>query len=58
MSMNWIFVIVVFALILWNIWITDDRDYWRDLAETKDTDNERENDKLIEMVNRPKGGRL
>lgn len=56
MSMNWIFVIVVFALILWNIWITDDRDYWRDLAETKDTDNERENDKLIEMVNRPKGG--
>lgn len=58
MSMNWIFVIVVFALILWNIWITDDRDYWRDLAETKDTDNERENDKLIKMVNRPKRGRL
>lgn len=52
--MSWIFAIIIFGLIVWNIWITDDRDYWRDLAESKDLANERENDKLIRMVNRPK----
>lgn len=52
--MSWIFAGIIFALIVWNVWITDDRDCWRDLAETKDADNEQENDKLIEIVNRPK----
>lgn len=52
--MSWIFAAIIFGLIVWNIWITDDRDYWRDLADSKDLANERENDKLIRMVNRPK----
>lgn len=52
--MSWIFAIIIFAVIVWNVWITDERDYWRDLAESKDLGNERENDKLIEIVNRPK----
>lgn len=52
--MSWIFAGIIFALLVWNVWITDDRDYWRDLAESKDLDNERENDKLIRMVNAPK----
>ena len=52
--MSWIFAAIIFAVIVWNVWITDDRDYWRDLAESKDLANERENDKLIRMVNRPK----
>lgn len=52
--MSWIFAGIIFAVIVWNVWITDDRDYWRDLAESKDLVNERENDKLIRMVNAPK----
>lgn len=56
--MSWIFAIIIFGLLVWNIWITDDRDYWRDLAESKDADNERENDKLIRMVNRPKKSKV
>jgi hypothetical protein len=52
--MSWIFAGLIFAVIVWNVWITDERDYWRDLAESKDLGNDRENEKLIEMVNRPK----
>lgn len=49
--MNWIFSAIIFGLIVWNVYLTDDRDYWRDLAESKDLDNEQEDGKLIRMVN-------
>lgn len=52
--MSWIFAGIIFGLLVWNVYLTDDRDYWRDLAESKGFDNERENDRLIEIVNRPK----
>ena len=52
--MNWILVAVCIGLLIWNVDLGEDRDYLRDLAESKDLANERENNKLIRMVNRPK----
>lgn len=52
--MSWIFAIIIFGLLIWNVWVTDERDYWRDIAEMKDNDNDRMDGQLIEIVNRPK----
>jgi len=35
--MSWIFAGIIFGLLVWNVYLADDRDYWRDLAESKDT---------------------
>lgn len=51
--MSWIFAII-FGLLVWNVYLTDDRDYWRELAEMNENDNDRMDGQLIEMVNRPK----
>lgn len=52
--MSWIFAGIIFGLLVWNIWITDDRDRWRDLADTKDADNERMDKQCMSIVNRSK----
>lgn len=49
--MSWIFAIIIFGLLVWNVWITDERDYWRDLAEREDADNDRMDRELLRIVN-------